>query len=164
MLKKKTKSYELDIKGVSFWRKVVKDNTEVFIKDKLNDSFVLYIDKVKGNNYLDWITGRAFGIEDNGSDLLIIPSGISISKKNIDSCKNVIDEACNILNNKELEEEYTNISEGIIYDSYFCNIISSRSGLDVIPSGSVYEEIENIRNKYHDNIETKSKSLTRKKR
>ena len=72
-----------------------------------------------------------------------------------------------ILNDKDREEEYTNISEGILYDSYFCDIISSKYGLDVIPANFVYEEIRRVRNIYkvnNDKDNIKCKSLKRKRK
>ena len=63
---------------------------------------------------------------------------------------------------EEYREEYINISEGIIYDSYFCNIISSKYGLDVIPVNFVYEEIRETKKIYNDKNNTKCKTLKKK--
>ena len=167
MLKKGT-SYEVNVQDITFWRKIInEDNTEVFIRDSLNESFMLYIDKVKGNEYLDWVTGRPFDMEDMGKDILIGLSNIKISKNNINICDDVASMAQYILNDKDREEEYTNISEGIFYDSYFCNVISSKYGLDVIPANFVYEEIRRVRNIYkvnNDKDNIKCKSLKRKRK
>ena len=65
------------------------------------------------------------------------------------------------------KEEYTDISEGIIYDSYFCDIISSKYGLDVIPANFVSEEVRRIREIYNtnnDNDNIKCKSLKKKRK
>lgn len=49
MFKKRT-SYEVNVQGITFWRKIInEDNTEVFVKSSLNEPFMIYIDKVKGN-------------------------------------------------------------------------------------------------------------------
>ena len=62
---KKKNSYELDVRGITFWRKKISENnTEVFVKDSLNEPFILYIDKVKDDNYYDLVTGRLFDMED----------------------------------------------------------------------------------------------------
>ena len=51
MFNKKT-SYEVNVQGITFWRKKINvDNTEVFVRECLNDPFMLYLDKVKGDNY-----------------------------------------------------------------------------------------------------------------
>lgn len=167
MLKKRT-SYEVNVQDITFWRKIInEDNTEVFIKSSLNEPFMLYIDKVKGNEYLDWVTGRPFDMEDMGKDILIGLSNIRISKNNINICNDVIFKVAYILNDKDREKEYTNISEGILYDSYFCNVISSKYGLDVIPANFVYEEIRRVRNIYkvnNDKDNIKCKSLNRKRK
>ena len=166
MLKKGT-SYEVNVQDITFWRKIInEDNTEVFIRDSLNESFMLYIDKVKGNEYLDWVTGRPFDMEDMGKDILIGLSNIRISKNNINICDDVVCKAQYILNDKDREEEYTNISEGILYDSYFCDIISFKYSLDVIPANFVYEEIRRVRKIYaanNDKDNIKCKSLKRKR-
>lgn len=165
---KKGISYEVNVQGITFWKKIInEDNTEVFIKSSLNEPFMLYIDKVKGNEYLDWVTGRPFDMEDMGKDILIGLSNIRISKNNINICNDVIFKAAYILNDKDREKEYTNISEGILYDSYFCDIISSKYGLDVIPANFVYEEIRRVRNIYkvnNDKDNIKCKSLKRKRK
>ena len=115
MLKKGT-SYEVNVQGITFWRKIInEDNTEVFVKSSLNEPFMIYIDKVKGNEYLDWVTGRPFDMEDMGKDFLFGLSNIRISKNNVNLCGDVVCKAAYILDDKDKEEEYTNISEGILY-------------------------------------------------
>lgn len=111
MLKNGT-SYEVNVQGITFWRKIInEDNTEVFVKSSLNEPFMLYIDKIKGNEYLDWVTGRPFDMEDMGKDILIGLSNIRISKNNINIYDDVVCKAQYILNDKDREEKYTNISE-----------------------------------------------------
>ena len=167
MFKKRT-SYEVNVQGITFWRKIInEDNTEVFVKDSLEEPFMLYIDKVKGNEYLDWVTGRPFDMKDMEEDFLLGLSNIRISKNNINICGDVVSKVQDILNDKDREEEYTNVSEGILYDSYFCNIISSKYGLDVIPANFVYEEIRRVRKIYaanKDKNNIKCKSLKRKRK
>ena len=167
MFKKRT-SYEVNVQGINFWRKIInEDNTEVFVKSSLNEPFMIYIDKAKGNEYLDWVTGRLFDMEDMGKDILIGLSNIRISKNNINICDDVVCKAQYILNDKDREEEYTNISEGLLYDSYFCDIISFKYGLDVIPANFVYEEIRRVRKIYkvnNDKDNIKCKSLNRKRK
>ena len=167
MFKKRT-SYEVNVQGITFWRKIInEDNTEVFVKSSLNEPFMIYIDKVKSNEYLDWVTGRPFDMEDMGKDFLFGLSNIRISKNNVTICDDAVGKALYILEDNDREEEYTDISEGIIYDSYFCNIISSKYGLDVIPANFVYDEIRRFRKIYvanndKDNIRCKSLKKKRK--
>lgn len=165
---KKGTSYEVNVQGITFWRKIInEDNTEVFVKSSLNEPFMIYIDKVKGNEYLDWVTGRPFDMEDMGKDFLFGLSNIRISKNNVNLCGDVVCKAAYILDDKDKEEEYTNISEGILYDSYFCDIISFKYGLDAIPANFVYEEIRRVRKIYtanNDKDNIKCKSLKRKRK
>lgn len=157
---KKKNSYELDVRGITFWRKKISENnTEVFVKDSLNEPFILYIDKVKDDNYYDLVTGRLFDMEDMGKDFLLTPSNIRVPKEKL--TKGDRDKVVSVLENKN-REEYINISEGIIYDSHFCNIISSKYGLDVIPVNFVYEEISETKKIYNDKNNTKCKTLKKK--
>ena len=106
MFKKRT-SYEVNVQGITFWRKIInEDNTEVFVKSSLNEPFMIYIDKVKGNEYLDWVTGRPFDMEDMGKDFLFGLSNIRISKNNVNLCGDVVCKAAYILGDKDREEEY----------------------------------------------------------
>ena len=119
---KKKNSYELDVRGITFWRKKISENnTEVFVKDSLNEPFILYIDKVKDDNYYDLVTGRLFDMEDMGKDFLLTPSNIRVPKEKL--TKGDRDKVVSVLENKN-REEYINISEGIIYDSHFYHYIS----------------------------------------
>ena len=103
MFKKRT-SYEVNVQGITFWRKIInEDNTEVFVKSSLNESFMIYIDKVKGNEYLDWVTGRPFDMEDMGKDFLFGLSNIRISKNNVNLCGDVVCKAAYILDDKDKE-------------------------------------------------------------
>ena len=101
---------------------------------------------------------------DIGDDLLVIPSEIKVSKSVVTKCYDVTSIAALLLENND--EEYTNISEGFLYDTYFCQKISSKYGLDVIPATFVYEEIRNTRKKYianNDKDNVKCKTLNRKR-
>ena len=79
-------------------------------------------------------------------------------KKDLYINNNVLDVATEILGSN-VEESYTNISENIIYYSYFCDVISKRNNLNVIPADIVYEEVrefkkkENIKNFIKKKIE-----------
>ena len=93
MFNKKT-SYEVNVQDITFWRKKINvDNTEVFVRECLNDPFMLYLDKVKGDNYLDWVTGRPFIMEDFGKDFLLSLSNIKISKENVTICDDAVGKA-----------------------------------------------------------------------
>ncbi len=162
---RKNNSYAINIEGITFWRKIIDgEGNELYVKDKLEEDYNLYIDKVKDDNYLDWVTGRVFKMTDIGDDLLVIPSEIKVSKSVVTKCYDVTSIAALLLENNE--EEYTNISEGFLYDTYFCQKISSKYGLDVIPATFVYEEIRNTRKKYianNDKDNVKCKTLNRKR-
>lgn len=142
---KKRTNYELDMIDLNYWKIVTdKDGNEFFIQDRLNDSFILYIDNFKKEQCLDWVTGRVLSMKDVGDYYLLTPSNIKISKDNVNKGVGVIDKVVNILNDINKLQEYTNISEGLLYYSYFCNYLSFKYGLKVIPVNMVYEEINKI--------------------
>lgn len=142
---KKRINYELDMIDLNYWKIVTdKDGNEFFIQDRLNDSFILYIDNFKKEQCLDWVTGRVLSMKDVGDYYLLTPSNIKISKDNVNKGVGVIDKVVNILNDINKLQEYTNISEGLLYYSYFCNYLSFKYGLKVIPVNMVYEEIDKI--------------------
>lgn len=154
--------YSLNVHGVEYWNRTMLNGIEVFIKNKIDIPYELYLDKIGGNenlsHYIDIVTGRPFCIVSLEENLIIIPSGICVSKKDLYINNNVLDVATEILGSN-VEESYTNISENIIYYNYFCDVISKRNNLNVIPADIVYEEArefkkkENIKNFIKKKIE-----------
>lgn len=130
IIMKKRTNYELDMIDLNYWKIVTdKDGNEFFIQDRLNDSFILYIDNFKKEQCLDWVTGRALSMKDAGDYYLLTPSNIKIPKDNVNKGVGVIDKVVNILNDINKLQEYTNISEGLLYYSYFCNYLSFKYSL-----------------------------------
>ena len=58
-------NYIIDIKGITFWRKIIKNGQEYFAKDTMKDSFNLYFESIKKNFYLELVTGRSFYVYKN---------------------------------------------------------------------------------------------------
>ena len=161
MFKRKS-YYELDVCGVEFWNKTIDDRGNyVYIKDRVNREYTLCLDKYGKDKYMDLVTGRPFTIYEKGDYLVILPSGIRVLKESLRKGNGIISKVANILDNKEDDEEYTNISEGIIYDSYFCNMISFKYGLNVIPDVFVDDEINSAKKKYDEEIKGNSRKLVR---
>ena len=146
MFNKKT-SYEVNVQGITFWRKKINvDNTEVFVRECLNDPFMLYLDKVKGDNYLDWVTGRPFIMEDFGKDFLLSLSNIKISKENVKNSEVLdlyevkVDNVCKAVVNKLVE-----VSADLTYTDSTGAIVNAS---DIKNNTSKYTEIikNNIEN------------------
>lgn len=153
---KKRINYELDIIGLNYWKIVTdKDGNEFFVQDRLNDSFILYIDNFKKEQCLDWVTGRVLSMKDIGDYYFITPSNIIISKDNVKKGVSVIDKVCSVLNDVNKLQEYINISEGLLFYSCFCNCLSFKYGLKVIPTNMVYEEIDRVKNIENDSSKVK---------
>ena len=154
--------YELDVCGVEFWNKTIDDmGNYIYVKDRVNREHYLYLDKYGKDKYMDLVTGRPFTIYEKGDYLVILPSGIRVLKESLRKGNGIISKVANILDNKEDDEEYTNISEGIIYDSYFCNMISFKYGLNVIPSVFVDDEINSAKKEYDEEVKGNSRKLVR---
>ncbi len=139
-------NYIIDIKGITFWRKIIKNGQEYFVKDTMKDSFNLYFESINKNFYLELVTGRSFYVYKNEEqdNYIIYPSGISVSKELFvkTSIQNSLVKVAHIFNNKELEEIYTDISEDFIYNGYFCDIIAKRDNVGEIPAELVYDLIK----------------------
>lgn len=142
---KNWKSYELDVTGCSYW-KVIKNNNneEVFIKDVVRKPYKLLIDVNRKGNAIDIVTGRVFMIEKHSSNIVILPSGVTISKDNLSLSDRCFTKANEIIRYNSSLNEYESISEGIIYLGYYCNKISRSSGLSEIPSKYVHNEKDEL--------------------
>ena len=91
--------------------------------------------------YIDFITGRQVVIESTDSASLIFPSRIFVSNTLFKVSKEeILQKSFDILDNDELN--YLNISEDILYNSAFCEIISKRDNTRTIPISLVKEEIK----------------------
>lgn len=118
----KKKMYELDVTKVFYWQET-NDNNYVFHKQKT--PFKLYLTKYGNKNqYMDLITGIVFIIEAKENSIILLPSGIVLSKENLQETENVILKTIRIINNEEILKKYMSTSKGILLDSYFSSVIS----------------------------------------
>lgn len=118
----KKKMYELDITNAFYWQET-NDNNYVFHKQKT--PFKLYLTKYGNKNqYMDLITGIVFIIEAKENSIIFLPSGIVLSKENLQEAENVILKTIRIINNEEILKKYMSTSKGILLDSYFSSVIS----------------------------------------
>lgn len=118
----KKKMYELDITNAFYWQET-NDNNYVFHKQET--PFKLYLTKYGNKNqYMDLITGIVFIIEAKENSIILLPSGIVLSKENLQEAENVILKTIRIINNEEILKKYMSTSKGILLDSYFSSVIS----------------------------------------
>ena len=118
----KKKMYELDVTNAFYWQET-NDNNYVFHKQKT--PFKLYLTKYGNKNqYMDLITGIVFIIEAKENSIILLPSGIVLSKENLQEAENVILKTIRIINNEEILKKYMSTSKGILLDSYFSGVIS----------------------------------------
>lgn len=114
--------YELDVTNAFYWQET-NDNNYVFHKQKT--PFKLYLTKYGNKNqYMDLITGIVFIIEAKENSIILLPSGIVLSKENLQEAENVILKTIRIINNEEILKKYMSTSKGILLDSYFSSVIS----------------------------------------
>lgn len=147
------KTYELKLNNIEYWKQITKSGSQVFVKDKI-DSFALYLDKLgnpkgmpktNGNYFIDLISGRVISILEDEEYIVIKPSGIKVAKNCLIKNPKAISVAAEIVANDCEEDKYVSISEDIIYNTYFCEKISSRDGIKEIPLNLVNEEIAKAR-------------------
>lgn len=162
--------YELDIERITYWTKVFYPETGRHVFKRIeSEKDYLYLDKLgnpkslpktDGSYYFDLVSGRLFAIKEEGDNLIILPSNIVIAKDRLVKGKDILKRASDIL--LYCEEEYVSNSEDIIFNSYFCDIISQREGLEEVPVDLVMEEIEKNRIEYHKQ-KADSDSILRRK-
>lgn len=148
--------YELKINDADVWVRHSDEDNIYFTKEKISN-VTLLLERLypyeSGYLYTDFITGRQVVIESSDSASLIIPSRILVlNVLSKISKEEILQKSFDILNNDELN--YLNISEDILYNSAFCEIISKRDNTKTIPISLVKEEIE----KYKGNIRKRAKS------
>lgn len=75
---------------------------------------------------MDLITGIVFIIEAKENSIILLPSGIVLSKENLQEAENVILKTIRIINNEVILKKYMGTSKGILLDSYFSSVIYRR--------------------------------------
>lgn len=144
-MNKKSNNYRLNVRGTNFWVRCFNDDNEsIYIKWTICYNYYLYMKKIKDDKYIDYITNRVFTMEDNGDYLIIFPGGIKVSKDCLEVCNNIEELSTVIMNDDEKKIEYFTMSEGIIYENYFCGELAYFYGLNVIPASYVDESIEYV--------------------
>lgn len=142
--------YVLNAQGIVCWRKTInEDNQEVFIKVMIDEPFELYIEKLKdkntSGNSIDVVTGRVFKIIEQEESIMLFPSCIAMNRNSMMEHHDVFTKGLSVLADEESLKKYTELSEDIILNSFFCEKISNELGLSVIPSYLVEREIQSFR-------------------
>ncbi len=151
--------YKLDVQGIKFWIRTTDENGDsVYVEDRITSDYYLYMQKIKDNKYIDYVTNRVFTIKEEGDYLVIYPSGVKMTKDRLEICNNIISRSMHIIDNDDKMQEYTNISGGIIFDSYFCNILAFTYGLDIVPASFVEQSIDYVKVSFGNEVD-KSKKL-----
>lgn len=146
----KWQGYVLNVQGVVCWRRTInEDNQEVFVKTITNEPFEMYIEKLKAKNSsgnsIDVVTGRVFRIDEQEESIILFPSCIAMNKNCLIDHHDVFTKGLKVLAEAERLKKYTELSEDIIINSFFCEKISNELGLSIIPAYLVEREIQKFR-------------------
>ena len=146
----KWQGYVLNVQGIVCWRKTInEDNQEVFIKVKIDEPFELYIEKLKdkntSGNSIDVVTGRVFKIIEQEESIMLFPSCIAMNRNSMIKHHDVFTKGLCVLEDEDRLKKYTEISEDIILNSFFCEKISNELELSIIPAYIIDREIQKFR-------------------
>lgn len=146
----KWQGYVLNVQGIVCWRKTInEDNQEVFIKVMIDEPFELYIEKLKdkntSGNSIDVVTGRVFKIIEQEESIMLFPSCIAMNRNSMIKHHDVFTKGLCVLEDEDRLKKYTEISEDIILNSFFCEKISNELELSIIPAYIIDREIQKFR-------------------
>lgn len=86
-----------------------------------------------------------FSILECGDSIMLFPSSISLNKNSLVEFSRVYENGLSILENKELLGKYTQISEDVLINTYFCERICDKLGISEVPAYILEEEIKKFR-------------------
>lgn len=146
----KWQGYVLNVQGIVCWRKTInEDNQEVFIKAMIDEPFELYIEKLKdkntSGNSIDVVTGRVFKIIEQEESIMLFPSCIAMNRNSMIKHHDVFTKGLCVLEDEDKLKKYTELSEDIILNSFFCEKISNELELSIIPAYIIDREIQKFR-------------------
>lgn len=130
----KSTYFKLDLNGISLWQREIINGKEFYqkivLEEKEENLNSIIIDRVKKDCFLDLITGRPVYITKNTDNetITIYPSGIIVSRTSLKNItpKEAYNRWCMILD-LNLEEEYSKISEELIYNGYLCENLQNKN-------------------------------------
>ena len=159
MLNRKSDNYRLNIQGVKFWFRTIDNDEEVYTKACIFADYYLYIQRIKDDMYIDYITNRVFTIKEEDDYLVLYPSGIKIFKGRMRVYNNIDTKCMQIINSSEnVLDGYYRVSEGILFDSYFCNRIAYYYDVDNVPVDYAEAAMDYVAVSYSDGFD-KSRKL-----
>lgn len=157
----KWQGYVLNVQGIVCWRKTInEDNQEVFIKVMIDEPFELYIEKLKdkntSGNSIDVVTGRVFKIIEQEESIMLFPSCIAMNRNSMIKHHDVFTKGLCVLEDEDKLKKYTELSEDIILNSFFCEKISNELELSIIPAYLIDRVIKEFR-QANENVRIRSK-------
>ena len=96
-------------------------------------------------NSIDVVTGRVFKIIEQEESIMLLPSCIAMNKNSMIKHHDVFTKGLCVLKDEERLSKYTEISEDIILNSFFCEKISNELELSIIPAYLIDRVIKEFR-------------------
>lgn len=148
--------YTLRFKDIYYWKLINKNNKKIYIKEKLKDTFELYIKplNININNIEYWydiITNKIIGIKSTYKGLEIVPSPYILPFDSLNEIDNI-----NVID----LELYTEISNSLTYISFYCDLLSNIYDIEELPYEEVLKEINSENNMLNMKLAlTKNKTI-----
>ena len=160
IVNRKRDNYRLDVKDINFWiRHLTDKNGYAYIKGSFSEACYLYMQRIKDDKYIDYITNRVFTMQEDGDYLIIWPSGVKVPKNRLEECNDIEEVSTEILSVNSKKIKYFILSEGMIYESYFCAEFAYFYGINVIPASYVDESIKYIKINCSDDTYNRERKL-----
>lgn len=144
---KKWEGYILNIQGLIFFQRKTTETNTFYHNTQLIEPKELYIERIKqkDNKYIcvDIVTGITFIMFEQSDNIIIFPSGITINKNRLIKCQTAINKAAKIIDDENLDEKYTEASEDLLINTFYCKKIIKEKKVSYIPEWMLKNEINN---------------------
>ena len=149
------KMYELNLDKAVFWQRTVVDNDVKYIKKNIDSKFdTLQFFKISKPSVLpysecmwfrDCFSGRTLCVNIFDGKLVVYPCGIELSEDSLKKIKSFNSYTDEILLNDNNLDDYINVSEDFLFNSYFCELINKETGIEEIPERILNNKIDEAR-------------------
>lgn len=169
------KIYELGLDKAVFWQRAVVDDEVKYIKKNVDSKFdTLQFFRIGNPSWLpcsdgmwfrECFSGRLLSIDESNDKIIIYPCGFDLPKESLKRIKSFNSYTDDIMISDKNMDDYINVSEDFLFNSYFCNLINEETGLNEMPEELLKKKINEI-NKINENTDfydRNGKKLNRKK-
>ena len=149
------KMYELNLDKVVFWQRTVINDEVKYIKKNIDSKFdTLQFFKIGKPSVLpyseymwfrDCFSGRNLSVDIFDGKVVIYPCGIELPEESLKKIKTFNSYTDEILLSEKNMDDYIDISEDFLFNSYFCELINKETGIEVIPEKLLNDKIEEVK-------------------